>query len=145
MPRLTKRQRTNLIRDYIEGGGAVNQTTLAKKYNVSPKTVSVTLSSPEVQALVKKEKAESEKSMLLYLESKRGEVEGLLSKILTKIDGKLDEDKVPLRDYVGAWKILTESYSSKTEQTDGSAEGKSMEIAFIIKDTSGVNNGDSNT
>lgn len=145
MPRLTKRQRTNLIRDYIEGGGAVNQTTLAKKYNVSPKTVSVTLSSPEVRELVKKEKIASEESMLVYLEKHRGEVEGILTKLLSKIDSKLDEEKIPLREYVGAWKILTESYSPKTEQADGSAEGKSMEIAFIIKDTSGVNNGNSNT
>lgn len=145
MPRLTKRQRNNMIRDYIEGGGAVNQTTLAKKYNVSPKTVSVTLSSPEVRELVQKEKRASEESMLVYLEKHRGEVEGILTKLLSKIGDKLDDDKISLRDSVGAWKILTESYLTKTGQAESGDNSKSMEITFVVKDTSGAENGDCNT
>lgn len=145
MPRLTKRQRNNMIRDYIEGGGAVNQTTLAKKYNVSPKTVSVTLSSPEVRELVQKEKRASEESMLVYLEKHRGEVEGILTKLLSKIGDKLDDDKISLRDSVGAWKILTESYLTKTGQAESGDNSKSVEITFVVKDTSGAENGDCNT
>lgn len=122
MPRLTKRQRNNLVRDYIEGGGAVNQTTLAKKYNVSPKTVSKILNTPEVQEMVKKEKKESEKSMHLYLEGRRVEVQELLSKILKKIDDKINDDKTPLKAYVGAWKILTETYSGKVDNSDDKEE-----------------------
>lgn len=108
MAKLSDRQKKQIIAEYVNGGGAVSQRTLAARYHVTQKTISKILSAPDVQKMVSEEKESNSKSMLEFLESQRITVQGIMQAIL---NGAItDLEKASLRDKMGALKILSDIF-----------------------------------
>ena len=130
MSKLTDRQRKQLVAEYVAGDGNISQRTLAIKYGVSQKTVSKILSTSEVRDKVSQKKAENDLSMLAYLESRVAAVQDLIDEILDS--AKEDIVGAPLRDKMGALKILSETFTPKDGNT--SANNKpNIRIEFVDK------------
>ena len=130
MSKLTDRQRKQLVAEYVAGDGNISQRTLAIKYGVSQKTVSKILSTSEVRNKVSQKKAENDLSMLAYLESRVAAVQDLIDEILDRAKG--DIVGAPLRDKMGALKILSETFTPKDGNT--SANNKpNIRIEFVDK------------
>ena len=55
MAKLSDRQRKQIIAEYVNGGGAVSQRTLAARYHVTQKTISKILNAPDVLDKVREE------------------------------------------------------------------------------------------
>ena len=109
MAKLTDRQRKQIIAEYVAGGSSYRK--LAEKYGVSATAIKKILSTDEsVQKLTDK-KDENVKSMLDFLESRREQAQSLLDKILNLSDA--DIKSAPLRDKMGAFKILSEAFGGK--------------------------------
>ena len=130
MSKLTDRQRKQLVAEYVAGDGNISQRTLAIKYGVSQKTVSKILSTSEVRDKVSQKKAENDLSMLAYLESRVAAVQDLIDEILDS--AKEDIVGAPLRDKMGALKILSETFTPKDGNT--SVNNKpNIRIEFVDK------------
>lgn len=130
MSKLTDRQRKQLVAEYVAGDGNISQRTLAIKYGVSQKTVSKILSTSEVRDKVSQKKAENDLSMLAYLESRVAAVQDLIDEILDSAKG--DIVGAPLRDKMGALKILSETFTPKDGNT--SVNNKpNIRIEFVDK------------
>ena len=130
MSKLTDRQRKQLVAEYVAGDGNISQRTLAIKYGVSQKTVSKILSTSEVRDKVSQKKAENDLSMLAYLESRVAAVQDLIDEILDSAKGDIVGG--PLRDKMGALKILSETFTPKDGNT--SANNKpNIRIEFVDK------------
>ena len=123
MAKLTDRQRKQIIAEYVEGG--ISQRALAKKYNVSQKTISTILSNTEVRQKVLDKKNENTLSMLAFLDSRKEKAQSLMDAILDF--ARADIKKAPLRDKMGAFKILSESFGGK------SGDGKDQAITEHLK------------
>lgn len=80
MAKLTDRQRKQIIAEYVEGG--ISQRALAKKYNVSQKTISAILANKEVRQKVSDKKNENTLSMLAFLDSRKEKAQSLMDAIL---------------------------------------------------------------
>lgn len=115
MSKLTDRQRKQLVAEYVAGDGNISQRTLAIKYGVSQKTVSKILSDEKVKQKVSDKKAENTLSMIAYLDSQLNIVQELIGKILVTAGN--DIEKAPLRDKMGALKILSETFRSQSDDT----------------------------
>ena len=138
MAKLTDRQKKQIIAEYINGGGAVSQRTLAAKYHVTQKTISKILSAPDIKQKVSEEKEKNSKSMSEFLESQRDTVQGIMKSIL---DGAVqDLEKASLRDKMGALKILSDIFAAgKDNELNGD---KKVSIKFVVEDVSGGNDGE---
>lgn len=113
MAKLTDRQRKQIIAEYVEGG--ISQRALAKKYNVSQKTISTILTNKEVRQKVSDKKNENTLSMLAFLDSRKEKAQSLMDAILDS--ARSDIKKAPLRDKMGAFKILSESFGGKNGES----------------------------
>lgn len=113
MAKLTDRQRKQIIAEYVEGG--ISQRALAKKYNVSQKTISTILTDKEVRQKVSDKKNENTLSMLAFLDSRKEKAQSLMDAILDAAQS--DIKKAPLRDKMGAFKILSESFGGKNGES----------------------------
>lgn len=118
MAKLSDRQRKQIIAEYVEGG--ISQRALARKYNVSQKTVSTILANTEVRQKVSDKKNENTLSMLAFLDSRKEKAQRLMDAILESAES--DIKNAPLRDKMGAFKILSESFGGKN------GEGKEQTI-----------------
>lgn len=118
MAKLTDRQRKRIIAEYVDGG--ISQRELAKKYQVSQKTISVILSDKETTQKVSLKKEENTQTMLAFMDSKREIAQDLIAEILTTSKEQIKE--APLREKMGALKILSETF---TRSSEGRAESKS--------------------
>lgn len=128
MGKLSDRQKKQIIAEYINGGGAVSQRTLAARYHVTQKTISKILNAPDVQEMVSKEKESNSKSMLEFLESQRITVQGIMQAIL---DGAVDDlNKASLRDKMGALKILSDVFCGKNGNDES---GESGTVKVIVE------------
>ena len=128
MAKLSDRQRKQIIAEYVNGGGAVSQRTLAARYHVTQKTISKILNAPDVQETVSKEKESNSKSMLEFLESQRVTVQGIMQAIL---DGAVaDLEKASLRDKMGALKILNEVFGYKNGNDEN---GDNQTVKVIVE------------
>lgn len=117
MAKLTDRQRKQIIAEYVEGG--ISQRALAKKYNVSQKTISAILANKEVRQKVSDKKNENTLSMLAFLDSRKEKAQSLMDAILDS--ARSDIKKAPLRDKMGAFKILSESFGGKSGESKDQA------------------------
>ena len=117
MAKLTDRQRKQIIAEYVEGG--ISQRALAKKYNVSQKTISTILTNTEVRQKVSDKKNENTLSMLAFLDSRKEKAQSLMDAILDL--AQADIEKAPLRDKMGAFKILSESFGGKNGESKDQA------------------------
>lgn len=113
MAKLTDRQRKQIIAEYVEGG--ISQRALAQKYNVSQKTISTILTDKEVRQKVSDKKNENTLSMLAFLDSRKEKAQSLMDAILDL--AQADIKKAPLRDKMGAFKILSESFGGKNGES----------------------------
>lgn len=119
MAKLSDRQRKQIIAEYVAGDGKISQALLAKKYNVSQKTISTILNNKETAEKVLQKKEQNTLSMLEWLDEQKATAQILMKKIL---DSSADNiDAACLRDKMGALKILSDVFlqvnnSSKSEK-----------------------------
>lgn len=119
MAKLTDRQRKRIVAEYIEGDGRVSQRALAQRYHISQKTVSKILSDADTSQKVLEKKAENTRSMLEYLDERKGQAQSLIDQILSSA-GK-DIEKACLRDKIGALKILSEVFGGGRQEAKDDA------------------------
>lgn len=131
MPRLTVRQKNRIIAEYVDGDGRVTQAQLAQKYNCTQKTISKILSDTEVREKVLNAKNNSTLSMLEYIKARTDRVQHLIDIALDSCDEQLE--KAPLRDKMGAIKILIEKFFPPNENEDGLSN---VSVNINIRDTS---------
>lgn len=106
MAKLTDRQRKRIIAEYVEGG--ISQRKLAEKYQVTQKTISTILKDEEVRQKVLDKKEQNTKDMLSFLDERVHSAQTLIDEILVAAAQKIK--KAPLRDQMGAIKILSEVF-----------------------------------
>ena len=115
MAKLTDRQRKQIIAEYA--GGGISQRELAERYQVTQKTISKILNTEEVYQKVSEKKEENTRSMLAFLDSRKEKAQSLMDAILDS--ARSDIKKAPLRDKMGAFKILSESFGCKADTGEG--------------------------
>lgn len=113
MAKLTDRQRKQIIAEYA--GGGISQRELAERYQVTQKTISKILNTEEVYQKVSEKKEENTRSMLAFLDSRKEKAQSLMDAILDS--ARSDIKKAPLRDKMGAFKILSESFGGKNGES----------------------------
>lgn len=123
MAKLTDRQRKRIIAEYVQGG--ISQRKLAEKYHVSQKTISMILKDEEVRQKVSLKKEENTQDMLSFLDERKHSAQALIDEILVSAVQKIK--KAPLRDQMGAIKILSEVFGK-----GGSNKGGNDPVTEII-------------
>lgn len=136
MAKLTDRQRKLIIAEYVQGG--ISQRKLAEKYQVTQKTISTILKDEEVRQKVLNKKEENTKDMLAFLEERTHSAQALIDEILVAAVQKIK--KAPLRDQMGAIKILTEVFGKAGGQ--GSGNEAPTEIIIQPEDASKTEDAD---
>lgn len=114
MAKLTDRQRKRIVAEYIEGDGRVSQQALADKYHVSRQAISSILRDEKNCEKLQAKKDENTRSMLEYLDERKGQAQSLIDQILSSA-GK-DIEKACLRDKIGALKILSEVFGGGRQE-----------------------------
>lgn len=127
--KLTDKERTQIITAYIKGG--ITQRELSERYHVSQKTISKILGDEKVHQKVSDIKKENFESMMQYFNNRRGKAQQLIDILLDIPEEELK--KAPLRDKMGAVKILRDVF---TEQTQSTEKEEGNKIEFIFKDAS---------
>lgn len=131
MSKLTDRQRKRIVAEYINGG--LSQQQLAEKYGVSRQAISKILRTTEGSERLQQQKEQNTLSMIEYLNEQKDKAQSLISKILdTATD---DIKKAPLRDKMGALKILSEVFCTKGG--DEVKEHGGVAVNISIEDCSG--------
>lgn len=120
MAKLSDRQRKQIIAEYVSGDGIISQRELAKKYGVCLTTISKILGNGKVVQKCINKKEENTQTMLAFMDSKREIAQDLIAEILTTSKEQIKE--APLREKMGALKILSETF---TRSSEGRAESKS--------------------
>lgn len=119
MAKLTDRQRGRIVAEYIEGDGRVSQQELADKYHVSRQAISSILRDQKSCEKLRAKKEENTRSMLEYLDERKGQAQSLIDQILSSA-GK-DIEKACLRDKIGALKILSEVFGGGRQEAKDDA------------------------
>lgn len=139
MAKLTDRQRKRIIAEYVNGDGKISQQQLAEKYGVSRQAISKILNTTEGGERLRQQKEQNTLSMIEYLNDQKDKAQSLIGKILdTAIE---DIKKAPLRDKMGALKILSEVFGGKADEPVKSGNGVMLNIS--IEDCSGGKDGQS--
>lgn len=105
------KRRQEIIADYVESG---SYRETARKFGVSPNTVKNYVQG-DVQIAQKfaHKKEENTKTMLAYFDSKRETAQDLIDEILKTSKSQIAD--APLRDKMGALKILKETFGNERE------------------------------
>lgn len=130
MAKLTDRQRKRIIAEYVQGG--ISQRKLAEKYQVTQKTISTILKDEEVRQKVLDKKEENTRDMLAFLDDRKSSAMVLIDEILVAAAQKIK--KAPLRDQMGAIKILSEVFGKSGG--NGSSSEPVTEIIIQAEDAS---------
>lgn len=125
MAKLTDRQRKRIIAEYVQGG--ISQRKLAEKYQVTQKTISTILKDEEVRQKVSLKKEENTRDMLAFLDDRKSTAMVLIDEILVAAVQKIK--KAPLRDQMGAIKILSEVFG----KTGGGCSSSEPVTEIIIQ------------
>lgn len=133
MAKLTDRQRKRIIAEYASE--EVSQRELARRYQVSQKTISKILSTTEVRQKVSEKKEENTRSMLEFLDEQKGRAQGLIGKLLDASEE--DIKKASLRDKMGAIKILSEVFAPTSAVTEKSEKSALDKIVDGLKELQG--------
>ena len=139
MPKLTDRQRKRIIAEYVNGDGKISQQQLAEKYGVSRQAISKILNTTEGGERLRQQKEQNTLSMIEYLNDQKDKAQSLIGKILDTATE--DIKKAPLRDKMGALKILSEVFGGKADEPVKSGNGVMLNIS--IEDCSGGKDGQS--
>lgn len=113
MAKLTDRQRKQIIAEYVSGG--ISQQQLADRYGVTRQAVAKLLKTDESCEKLRDKKEENTLSMLAFMDSRKEKAQSLMDQILNSASD--DISKSSLRDKMGAFKILSEAFSAKKEET----------------------------
>lgn len=113
------KEKKEIIQRYLSGEG---KNSIAKSFNVSHTTISKILNSEKVSKSFNFENV----SMLAFLESKRPEVQELMSKLLSACNDKIT--RASLKDCMNAFKDLATMYN--TDQGKDDREEKTVIIKF---------------
>lgn len=132
--KLTDAQKKQIIAEYASGG--ISQSSLAKRYNVTQKTISKILSDEKVYQKVSEIKEENTLSMMAFLESKRGMAQSLISAAMDSIQAKIETASV--KDNIALIKAFTEAFAGESL----GEEGKKATVIINLKDTSGEHKDD---
>lgn len=132
--KLTDAQKKQIIAEYASGG--ISQSSLAKRYNVTQKTISKILSDEKVYQKVSEIKEENTLSMMAFLESKRGMAQNLISAAMDSIQAKIETASV--KDNIALIKAFTEAFAGESL----GEEGKKATVIINLKDTSGEHKDD---
>lgn len=125
--KLSDKERKKIIAEYVAGDGKVSIRALAKKYSVSPTSISKILEDKKSVQKCTHKKKENEMSMLAFLDDRAGKAKELIDKILETLPN--DFEKSSMRDKAGLLKILTEVFTPKDGVEDsGEDEGIVIEI-----------------
>ena len=133
MAKLTDRQRKRIVAEYASED--VSQRELARRYQVSQKTISKILSTNEVRQKVSEKKEENTRSMLEFLDEQKGRAQGLIGKLLDASEE--DIKKASLRDKMGAIKILSEVFAPTSAATEKSEKSALDKIVDGLKELQG--------
>lgn len=114
MGKLSDKQRKKIIAEYVAGDGKVSMRSLAKKYSVSPSSISKILGDEKSIQKCTHKKKENEQSMLAFLDDRAGKAKELIDKILETLPQ--DFEKASMRDKAGLLKILAETFGGKKEE-----------------------------
>lgn len=125
--KLTDKQKKEIIAEYVSG--TVSQRELAKRYQVTQKTISKILNDEKVYQKVSELENENTLSMLAYLDSKRGFAQELIGEALSSVKSKLA--KASLKDTITAIKSLSEVFKDSHEESEAES-GVNVEI--VIRD-----------
>lgn len=139
MAKLTDRQRKRIIAEYVNGDGKISQQQLAEKYGVSRQAISKILNTTEGGERLRQQKEQNTQSMIEYLNDQKDKAQSLIGKILDTATE--DIKKAPLRDKMGALKILSEVFGGKADEPVKSGNGVMLNIS--IEDCSGGKDGQS--
>lgn len=132
MAKLTDHQRKRIIAEYVEGG--ISQRKLAEKYHVTQTAISKILKDEESVQKLSHKKEENTKDMLSFLEDRAQSAQDLIDKLLKAAGQQIE--KAPLRDQMGALKILSEVFG-KLSGGKGDNE-TAAEIIIQPEDASGA-------
>ena len=126
MSKLTDLQKKKIVAEYVAGDGNITQAVLAKKYNVSQKTISLILNNPEISKKIFEKKRENTLSMLEWLDEQKNTAQSLMQKILDTSINNIEG--ACLRDKMGALKILSDVFmQAKDTSSEKSALDKIVE------------------
>lgn len=139
MAKLTDRQRKRIIAEYVNGDGKISQQQLAEKYGVSRQAISKILNTTEGGERLRQQKEQNTLSMIEYLNDQKDKAQSLIGKILDTATE--DIKKAPLRDKMGALKILSEVFGGKADEPVKNGNGVMLNIS--IEDCSGGKDGQS--
>lgn len=139
MAKLTDRQRKKIIAEYVNADGKISQQQLAEKYGVSRQAISKILNTTEGCERLRQQKEQNTLSMIEYLNGQKDKAQSLIGKILDTATE--DIKKAPLRDKMGALKILSEVFGGKADEPVKSGNGVMLNIS--IEDCSGGKDGQS--
>lgn len=134
MAKLSDRQKKKIIAEYIAGDGQVSQRELAKRYQVSQKTISKILTDEESTQKVYEKKKENEMSMLAFLDDRSWKAQSIIDKILETLPN--DFEKSSMRDKAGLLKILAETFGTKRESGEESKKESKPTFNFVFSDVS---------
>jgi transposase-like protein len=133
--RPTEEQKIEILEKYASGG--YTQETLAEEYGVSVTSIKNYLKLPEFAEIARKvaaqKKEEAESVELEFFPKIAKQIKGLLPKLID-IDEKQVE-KLPIRDRIGAFKILAE-FLLALKNSDNSEDDNKVEIVVSVKDYS---------
>lgn len=113
------KKKKEIIQRYLSGESKIS---IAKSFNVSHTTISKILNSEKVSKSFNFENV----TMLAFLESKRPEVQELMSKLLSACNDKIT--RASLKDCTNAFKDLATMYNTDQGKDDG--EEKTVIIKF---------------
>ena len=126
--KITEIQRQQIIATYVAGKGEISQAVLAEKYGVTRTTISKILKNAEVDKIINEKREQNALSMLEYIDSKQNVAQDLMKKILAEAGGKIKG--APLRDLMGALKILADVFSKTADNKDDADHSK--QIVFKV-------------
>lgn len=127
MSKLSDKQRKKIIAEYVAGDGKVSMRALAKKYKVSPTSISKILGDKKSVQKCTHKKKENEMSMLAFLDSKSAKAQEIIESVLSTFDLETLK-KASVRERAGLLKILAETFGEKNDRREDEQERKLDEL-----------------
>lgn len=134
MAKLTDRQRKQIIAEYVAGDGKLSIRALAKKYGVSPSSISKILGDEKSVQKCTHKKKENELSMLAFLDSRTQKAQELIDMILNTLPA--DFEKAGMKQKAGLLKILAETFGGKNSDAPNGEKGDQPTFNFVFSDVS---------
>lgn len=127
--KLTENARAQIVALYAAGGES--HTTLAKKFNCSPKTIERTLAKEKnLAAKIEEAKKAAEIDVAVFVKARSNVAMELFDDILTQLRHKLPT--ATPRELFGGLKIISEVFGNKSESIN---ESDRVNVSVVFADT----------